>query len=320
VDSNGIALDTDGITKLYVRYENGVLGYFDTGTSTHAIADVNRDQPCWAFDNNTLYLDNPSGLLPFAGIIHHVDADGSVHVYIAPHTGAPALFAPAEAGASATYDDSVLYTATSLPAGAFSGGVYTATANGAFSTAQDGQTPALNDKVLIPAGTIGSLTVTAAQSGVYYFSSLGGASSKMTLTRAASWQHGATITPQTKVRVQFGTLFGGTVWTALPATASKVVDTDDPKLAPDKVVTQITLAAGTFSIQTVPVRDATKVAIAPSLAGGTPAGTTTAYQLKLSSGIAAGGVGTGTLIVEAQSVAGTKVNTDVSVLNVAIFQ
>ncbi|HSN15383.1 MAG TPA: hypothetical protein VLT61_12180 [Anaeromyxobacteraceae bacterium] len=322
VDGNGIALDADGMTKLYVAYEDGLIGYFDTGTSTHAITDSNRDAPCWAFDNNTLYLDNPGGLLPFAGIIHHVDADGSVHVFIRASSGAPALFAPAEGGATATYDDSAAYVATNLPAGAFSGGVYTATSAGAFSTAQDGQTPALNDKIMVPAGTIGSLTVAVQDSGLYYVSSLGGASAKMTLSRTPSYQHGAVITPQQKVRVQFGTLFGGSTWTAEPATAAKKVGngTDDPRWAPDKVTQQITLASGTFSITNVPIRDAARVGASFTVAGGTPAATTTSFQAKLTSGIAAGGVGTGAIVVEAQSVVGTKVNTDVTVLNATIIQ
>jgi len=323
VDSNGIALDVDGVTKLYVRYENGLLGYFDTGTSTHAIVDANRDAPCWAFDNNTLYLDNPGGLLPFAGIIHHVDADGSVHVFIGSHTGAPALFAPAEAGATNTYDDTVAYVATNLPAGAFSGGVYTATANGAFSTAQDGVTPALNDKIMVPPGTIGSLTVSVQDSGLYYFSSLGGASAKMTLTRTPSYQHGATITPSMKARVQFGALFNNTVWTAEPATASKKVGngTDDPLWAPDKVTQKVQLASSAFNITNVPIRavDATNVVARLNTANGTL--TSTVGYGTPTAGVTAGGVGTGTVVVNAlASGMGKNGTADTSFVTVTIFQ
>lgn len=316
VDGNGIALDADGITKLYVRIEDGLLGYFDTGASAHAILDGNRDQPCWASDNNTLYLDNPGGLLPFAGIIHHVDADGSVHVWIRASSGAAALFAPAEAGVGATYDDSAAYVATSLPAGTFSGGVFTATTPGAFSTAQDGVTPALNDKVLVPPGVLGSLTVTAAQSGLYYFSNMGGSGVSMTLTRAPSWQYGATITPMTRIRIQFGTALGGTNWTAEPATASKKVGTDDPKLAPDRVIMSGLLASGTVTLAPAfPLRSTSFVSAQPT--GGSPAATTNSIQ---PSTVTPGAVGTASLVLQAQSHLGALVNTDASTFNVLISQ
>lgn len=320
VDSNGIALDTDGITKLYVRYENGVRGYFDTGTSTHAITDSNRDRPCYAYDNNTLYLDNPGGTLPFVGIVHHVDADGSVHVYIAPQNGVGPVYTPATGGAAATYDDTVRAVATSIPAGTITNGVYTATANGAFSTAQDGVTLAVGDKFILPAGTITTLVVTAAQAGVYQVTSLGGASAKWTFQLAPSWQLGATITPETEVRVGGeGTLFKGTKWYADPASASKIVGTDDPVLYPREVTQTVTLSSSAATITNVPIKSATKSNVIASLAavGGT---TTSTIGWGIIVAPTPGGIGTATTTVNAIASGGTKNGTsDTSQLIVTII-
>ena len=210
--------------------------------------------------------------------------------------------------------------ATNLAAGTFSGGVYTATANAALGT-QDGVTLAVGDIIVLPVGTLTTLVGSAANSGPYQVTSLGATGAKVVLTRPAKWSHGDTITPSTVVRVGAeGTLFRNTEWFAQPATATKVVGTDDPVLYPKRVITQVTLVAGTVTLQTVPIRATAGTVVDMSLAGGTPAGTTTSFDLKLSGGLVAGGVGTGSVVIEAHSVKGTKVATDVSVLNVSIMQ
>lgn len=319
VDSNGIALDADGITRLYVRIEDGLLGYFDTGTGTHAILDGNRDTPCWAFDNGTLYLDNPGGLLPFAGIVHHVDADGSVHLWIRSSAGINALFAPAEAGAGATYDDSARTVATSIPAGTITGGVYTATATGAFSTAQDGVTLVVGDKFVLPAGTITTLVVTTVQAAVYEVVSLGGTSSKFTFQLAPSWQLGASITPSTKVKIGGEpTVYKGTTWRADPATSGKVVGTDAPLLYPERVVIPLTLASGTHApVTSVPLRAAGRFAILVDWTGGSPAATATSIQATTQT---PGDIGTASIVPFECAALGTTVGTGSATCNLVIVQ
>lgn len=315
-DANGGALDANGNAQSLL-VETGIIGWFDTGTGTHKITNANVDQVCYLFDNNTLYLDNLNGTLSAAGYVAQVRADGKVKLRI----DASVYLANQDPLPAATQDLTARAVATSVAAGSFSGGVLTATANGAFGTQDGVATLAVGDTVVLPVGTIGSLTVGAADSGPYEITSLGSGGSKFVLTRHPKWAHGAVITPGSQIRLgSEGTLFRDTRWYAAPATAAKVVGTDDPRLAPEKVLTQVTLVAGTVTISTVPIRDAARIDVGITLAGGTPAGTTTGYDNKLSGGITAGGIGTASLILEAQSVKGTKVGTDVSVLNVAIYQ
>ena len=207
--------------------------------------------------------------------------------------------------------------ATSMAAFAVASGVLTASANGALG-AQDGVTNAVGDVIVIPAGTIGSATVSAADSGPWKLTAIGGASAKFTAVRPDWWTHGSYIVPGALIEIGGeGTLFAGTAWKTWAA-GTAVIGTDDPTLYPLRVTQQITLVAGTKAITNVPIRSTSKVGLRATLAGGTPAGTTTAFQRKLSSGATAGALGTASITVEAQSVAGTIVNTDVSVLNVEI--
>ena len=83
---------------------------------------------------------------------------------------------------------------------------------------------------------------------------------------------------------------------------------------------QITLAAGTATIANFPVWLAARLGFSCSGAiGGTAAATTTNFAIKASGGITIGGIGTAAVIVEAQSVSDTIVNTDVSVINVTLY-
>lgn len=208
--------------------------------------------------------------------------------------------------------------ATNLEAGTFSAGTFTANANGALAT-QDGLTIAAGDVLILPAGTLTTLVVSAANSGPYVVTSVGGASSKVTLARPSWWRHGNGVPLGAEIKAAAGTLFAGSVWRSFVTAAGVVIGTGDPALYPLKVTQQVTLVAGTKTISNVPIFSTSKLGLSCMLAGGTPAAGTTCYQRKLSSGATAGGIGTAAVIVEAQSVAGTIANTDVAVLNVTIF-
>jgi hypothetical protein len=260
------------------------------------------DQVCYLFDNNTLYADDLSGTLSAAGYVAQVRADGKVKLRIDPSV----YLVNQEALPAATRDDTVRAVATSLPAGTFSGGVLTLTATGAFSTAQDGVTLAVGDKFIIPAGTITTLVVSAANSGVYEVTGLGSTGVSATFTRSPKWAHGAVITPETKIRVGGeGTLFKGTVWTADPATATKVVGTDDPILYPEKVIQTVALSSSAATITNVPIKSATKSNVHAALAavGGT---TTSTIGYGIIVAPTAGGIGTASTVVNAIASGGTK--------------
>lgn len=325
-DANGGALNDDGSPQCITAcpFSEVGTGWFATGTSTHQITESMIDRPCFWFDDGTLYPDDLNGTLSYAGHIAAVDpATGRV----ALKTGELwrvlyELYSAGQAGlgAAATSDDTVRAVATSCPAGTFSGGVLTLTATGAFSTAQDGVTLAVGDKFILPAGTITTLVVSAANSGVYEVTSLGATGTSATFTRSAKWSHGAIITPETQLRVGGeGTLFKGTIWYADPATATKVVGTDDPVLYPRAVTQTVTLSSSAVAIINVPIKSATKSNVIASLSavGGT---TTSTIGWGIIVAPTAGGIGTATTTVNAIASGGTKNGTsDNSVLIVTIL-
>lgn len=61
------------------KVKRGVFGW-QNSTSTQAIADQHVGRPCYAVDNQTVALRNPTGDYPFAGRIYDVDSDGLVYV------------------------------------------------------------------------------------------------------------------------------------------------------------------------------------------------------------------------------------------------
>lgn len=305
-DGTGGANDAYGKPQM-VQIRPGIVGDLQTGTGSHQILAKHVDQPCFLYDDDTVYIDDLNGTLSFAGFVDSVNADATVRVRMGEDQRVLyELFSASGLVPSKTSDDTVRTVATSLPAGTFSGGVLTLTATGAFSTAQDGVTLAVGDKFIIPAGTIGSLTVSAAYSGVYEVTSLGAVGVSATFTRTARWAHGATIIPETKIRVSAeATLFANTVWTAGPATATKVVGTDDPALYPDKVIQKVTLANSAATITNVPIRSVTKSSVLCELSavGGTTTNTVGYGTLVAPT---PGGIGTATTTVNALASGMTK--------------
>lgn len=267
---------------------------------------------CYQVDNHTAGASDVGGTLAVIGVPVYLGTGrdaGKVGVKVlacTPHAPLPAASQGFEARG----------VATNLEAGAFAAGVFTATANGAMAT-QDGLTIAVGDTLILPAGTLTTLVVSAANSGPYVVTAIGAAGAKVVLTRPSWWKHGAGARASSQIKVAAGTLFAGTTWRSF-AVATVTIGTGDPALYPERVTQQVTLASGTRTISNVPIFSAARLGLSIKLAGGTPAGTTTAFDQKLTSGITAGGIGTAALIVEAHSVKGTIVNTDVSVINVTM--
>lgn len=313
VDASGGALDGNGNAQSLL-VEMGVIGWFDTGASTHKITNANVDQVCYLFDNNTLYLDDLSGTLSAAGYVAQVRADGKVKLRI----DASVYLTNQEALPAATRNGSARAVMTNIPAGAFANGVWTATATGAIAAQDTGVTVALGDVVVFPPGTITTQVVTGAQSGPYECTVVGATGVKAVFSRPAWFAHGATITPETEVRIGGeGSIFPGTAWRADPVSATKVVDTDDPVMFPSRVVVPITCASGTATIATIPLRAAGKFAVLPDFTGGSPAATTTSLQASTQT---PGGIGTASIVIQEQSHLGTLVNTGTATANVLILQ
>jgi hypothetical protein len=75
--SNGEALDGDGL-PVQVVLRDGPQGKYDTGTSTNAITISHLGLPCFAKNDNTLWLTDNGGTLSFAGIVSGISANGKV--------------------------------------------------------------------------------------------------------------------------------------------------------------------------------------------------------------------------------------------------
>lgn len=319
------AIDTVTSRPQMVQIRPGIADNFATGTGAHQILAKHVDQPCYAFDDDTLYIDDLGGTLPFAGFVDAVAKDGTVAVRCGEDQrvlfelfAAAGLVPPSP---SVTSDDSVSFVMTNLPAGTFAGGVWTATATGALNTTQDGLTVAhaVGDKVMFAPGTLTTLVVAAADSGPYECIVAGATGVKAKYARTAKFAHGAVITPGTRVRVTLGgaTTFSGTTWRADPTAANKVVGTDDPAMFPERVIVPITCSSGTATISTVPLRAAGKFAVLPDFTGGSPAATTTSLQASTQT---PGALGTASIVIQEQSHLGTLVNTGTATANVSIVQ
>lgn len=61
------------------KVKRGVFGWTNSGT-TLACADTHVGRYCYAVDNQTVSLRNPTGEYPIAGRIYDVDSDGMVYV------------------------------------------------------------------------------------------------------------------------------------------------------------------------------------------------------------------------------------------------
>lgn len=272
---------------------------------------------CYLVDNHTVGSSDVGGTLAVAGVPVAIGTgrdEGKVAVRIGAVT--PHAPLPGQSGAF-----KVRGVATNLAAGAFSGGVFTATADGALA-AQDGLTyvahsAAVPSLIFLPEGTLTTLVVSAANSGPYEVTSIGGTTSKVILTRPAWYRHGGQI-PAGQVIDTFGTgtLYGGSQWKTFCA-AGLVIGTGDPVFWPNRVVQAVTLASGTLSaaLTTIPVRSATKSTIEiwsnPATA---PHANTRVWRV---SALTPGAIGTASIQVVAESAPGTTNSSDVGQYNIA---
>lgn len=316
-DAGGGAVDDLGNPES-VTIAPGVLESFDNSSGADEIKATDLDAPVYAVDNNTMSLTSQSGTLSFAGFFDGLDDDGRVRVRMNQgDRNFSSIFSPGESTPGFTSNGSARLVATNLAAGAFSGGVFTATANGALAT-QDGVAPAVGDVLVLPPGTLTTLVVSAANSGPYEVTSLGAAGSKVVLTRPANFQHGDTITPWTSIAVGGeGTSYKNTRWIAKPATAAKVVGTDDPLMFPEQMIVALTCASGTASTALIPLRAAGLFAVVVTFTGGSPAASVTNI---VASTQTPGGIGTASIVIQEQAHLGTLVNTGSATATVLVRQ
>lgn len=90
------------------KVKRGIFGWENSAT-TQALADAHVGRICYAVDNQTVALRNPTGEYPIAGRVYDVDADGQVFVEHGvlgdQHPGSDDLFLLAGADLSATGQD-----------------------------------------------------------------------------------------------------------------------------------------------------------------------------------------------------------------------
>lgn len=200
------------------------------------------------------------------------------------------------------------YVATSLGTYTVAGQVLTVTATGALGS-QDGVSPQVGDTVFVPEG----LThVTAKDAGPYVISALGDTTSSAAMARPSWWQNGQNLTLDATIKVNAGTLFGGSAWKCF--ILSGVIGTDAPAMYPDLVVQQATLSTGAVTLTNVPIRSATKSSI--RFERTTPAGTLGA--LYCTSGVTAGDLSTASVTMQAQTSTGAAATSDTSTGRLAI--
>jgi hypothetical protein len=295
-------------------------GYFYLNNdATNPCVDTARGSLCYVVDNNTVGSSDVGGTLPAAGIIIGVPASGQPEygkVLVA--VGMPSLYVQNPELAANPTAFKARNVATNLAALTFTSGSFSADANGALGS-QDGVTNAVGDIIMFPAGTITTGVVSAANSGPWVLTAVGGASAKFTGIRPDWWPHGGTITAGSAINIGGeGTLFGGTRWVTFAASTA-VIGTTDPALYPEQVTQTVTLSSSAATITNVPIRSATKSNVVASLAavGGT---TTSTIGWGIIVAPTPGGIGTASTTVNAIASGGSKNGTaDTSQLIVTIF-
>jgi len=289
-----------------------------------AITITDMMKPVYAVDDSTIDLSDSGGTRPFAGFTISNDTlagtstGGLIYILVGPlaqlafqlSQGSGYATAPFKARAVRTLADGALsaYTRTA--------GAILENANGAIGTF-DGVTLVAGDVCFLPEGVAAAL----ADAGPWQVVDPGGASAKFSLVRPDWYSDGSTITPGSVIEMGGeGAIFGGTSWKSFVAKA-KVVDTDAPAFYPGRVTVQVTLASGTFTLTSVPIRSATKTCVIPekNASGGTVTSTTGYYSTSAgANGLTAGVLGTGQAIVQAIVAAGTVNAADNSVCNVLV--
>ena len=232
VGANDEALDAFG-KSLRVKVREGDLGNFDTAApGINKILPEHVGQPCFAKNDNTLWLTDDGGTLSFAGLVYSVNTRGNSTKVTVRNTFEIRSEWKNRAAAA-------LALAIAAPSRAVRGVVAANVADlAAFTVAgNDGLTYAVGERVLLANQT------TAAECGVYVVGTvvLGVAP----LTRAADMPAGAAYVNGSVVEVSEGTIWRGSSWKVM-ATGAKVVGTDDPLYYPREWRKTVTLASGTY--------------------------------------------------------------------------
>jgi hypothetical protein len=114
-----------------------------------------------------------------------------------------------------------------------------------------------------------------------------------------------------------GTNYKNTSWIAKPATASKVVGTDDPLMFPAEMIIPLTCSSGTATTALCPLRGAGLFWVGVSFTGGSPAVSVTNI---VASTQTPGGIGTASIVIQEQAHLGTLVNTGSATATVIVRQ
>lgn len=323
VAARGVA---NGTTQGAVSVDLHDLFYLDNDSANPITRAMLNRSYCYAVDNHTVGSSSVGGSLLLAGVPVAIDAAGKVAVRFNTSGILAGAFAESPyLGASQGSDFTAHVVATDLAALTFTAGTFSADANGALST-QDGITVgasgiAVGDVIVFPKGTITTGVVSAANSGPWLLTSVGGASAKFTGIRPDWYRHGANITPR-PIRVAAGTLFANTDWKpyadVLVGGTPLVIGTGDPKFRPVQVTQTVTLTSSAATITNVPIHSATRSNVHAAL--GAVGGTTTStigYGIIVAP--TPGDLGTASTVVNAIASGGTKNGTaDTSILIVTI--
>ena len=314
---NTVAAGFGGAGDLSVEIQTGAYFFDQAGT---AFTEASFGALVYAVDDHTVSLSDGGGQYPavgqFQGLASNIRGDASSQVLVL--IGQASLYATNPETAPTSVAGEARAVATSaLAAYAAVAGVITASANGALGSVFDGVTIVAGDTVLLPAG----IAAAVADAGPYVVTSLGGASAKFVLTRPDWWANGGYVRQSGEIKIYQGTVFAGTTWKSWVTTATVVIGTSDPLLYPKRVSQSLTLVAGTKTITNVPIRSATLTSVQINRTkGDTCTLTVGGYHPTTggNTGMTAGALGTGQVIIEACVGAGTISVADVSIVTVVI--
>ena len=309
VDTTGLA---DGASSIELDW--GVVD-LDNGESSDALGRSNMGTPCYAIDNHTVGATSGSSSRSVAGLFLGLNPEnGKARVWVGPvgFSSAQALLDTTGYVTQAKSDE-LSNTGSVHVRGVVDSNVanLAAFAGVTGGTAVNGVTYVAGDIVLLVKQT------TAAENGFYIVGAVSGGAAP--LTRPSWWAHGATI-PQgfvAEVGIE-DTAYPGSTWKALCATATKVVDTDDPVFYPRVVKGVATLVLGVKALGSaaklwVKSTTATVFHVTRNTANTTTA-TTGGYAVPVSTRTA-GVIGTAAATITAQAADGTTNTADVSTVD-----
>lgn len=292
---NGTAGAPPGTTLANIPLQKGAVQRVCDGTVT---ATLPYGTDLYAVDNQTVSADPGAGRIRVGFFEGMALGGAAASCFVQIGQASPLATAGAVGGSARPNYARAVMTTTAVASYTGSGtGVLTAGSNAAL-VAQDGVTLAVGDVIMLQGGTLGSLAITAKDTGPWQVTSLGSASTPFVLTRPSWYQNGAIV--PTALRVDLGTegtLFGGTTWSSW-ATPGTVIGTTDPAFYPDRVVQSVALAASTTTVTNVPIRSATKSAVQASFvaAGGS---TTSTIGYGVIAAPTPGYIGTASAVVDA---------------------